>query len=264
MSRRFTLVSVHAHPDDEALLTAGTLARAAAEGHRVVLVVATAGEQGLTGARVSDLGSLRRRELARSAAAVGVERVVELGYPDSGWTGAPDAAPGGFAALPVEDVAERLAALLAEERADVVTGYDAHGGYGHPDHVQVHRVTRRAAELAGTRVVLEATLDRQWIQRIGRVAGSVARVLPTPDVPDLSRAFLPPGDITHRVDVGRFWPAKRAALSAHASQATGGPRTLGLVGRVPAPVLRRAWAYEWFREPGRPAGRCGDVFASVR
>src|SRR3954465_14291784 len=81
---RYTLVSFHAHPDDEALLTGGTLARAAAEGHRVVLVVATGGERGLTGKPVDDLAAARRRELDQAAAALGVQRVVLLGYEDSG------------------------------------------------------------------------------------------------------------------------------------------------------------------------------------
>src|SRR6478609_8711002 len=114
----FRLVSFHAHPDDEALLTAGTLARAVAEGHRVTLVVATAGEAGLAGQP-----------------------------------------PG------PELAARRLADLLIEERADALTSYDARGGYGHPDHLQVHRVAARAAELAGTPVVLQATIDRTALLR---------------------------------------------------------------------------------------------------
>src|SRR3954469_18300192 len=81
----YTLVSFHAHPDDEALFTGGTLARASAEGHRVVLVVATAGELGLTGGDGAGLGARRAGELAAAAAALGVARVVTLGYGDSGF-----------------------------------------------------------------------------------------------------------------------------------------------------------------------------------
>src|SRR4051812_15130487 len=83
----YTLVSFHAHPDDEALLTSGTLARAASEGHRVVVVVATTGGAGLVSTQVrasADLPALRMAELRRSAAALGVARVEHLGYDDSG------------------------------------------------------------------------------------------------------------------------------------------------------------------------------------
>src|SRR5947208_12803701 len=80
----YTLVAFHAHPDDEALFTGGTLARCSAEGHRVVVVTATAGELGLTGAGAADLGATRSAELDAAAAALGVARVVHLGYGDSG------------------------------------------------------------------------------------------------------------------------------------------------------------------------------------
>src|SRR6195952_227274 len=87
-SMSYCLVSFHAHPDDEALLTGGSLARAAAEGHRVVLVVATDGEGGLPSASTaSDLGRRRAAELDAAAAALGCARVVRLGLPDSGWRG---------------------------------------------------------------------------------------------------------------------------------------------------------------------------------
>ena len=155
----YTLVSFHAHPDDEALLTAGTLARAAAAGHRVVLVVATAGEAGLASADdLADgaLGKRRTAELERSAAALGCARVEVLGYADSGMADAPSGAAGAFALVSVDEAAERLAAILREESADALTIYDPAGGYGHPDHVQVHHVGIRAAEIAGTPLVLEA------------------------------------------------------------------------------------------------------------
>jgi LmbE family N-acetylglucosaminyl deacetylase len=265
---RFTVVSFHAHPDDEALLTAGTLARAAAEGHRVVLVVATAGEAGLAGDRIG-LADRRTRELAQSAAALGVARVEVLGYPDSGWTDPTDtgsATP--FSQLDPELPAARLAAILRAESADVLTTYDAAGGYGHPDHVQVHRVGRRAAELAGTAVVLEATIDRGRIDRVVRGLRRASRVVPMPDLPDLAGAFTGRADLTHEVDVRAHLHAKLAALRAHASQSSGGdrPRTLALLLRMPRPLARRVLGREWFREVGRtPPGRLDDdIFASLR
>ncbi len=188
-----TIVSFHAHPDDEALLTGGTLARAAVEGHRVVLVVATSGEAGLAagdpGADV--LAQVRRDELAASAAVLGVARVVLLGHPDSGLGPGrrADDGPVPFSALDPQTVAEELAAVLTAEDADVLTTYDAAGGYGHPDHVQVHRVGLRAAELAGTPVVLEATVDRELLVRATRLLRLAAGVLPLPRLPELTTAF---------------------------------------------------------------------------
>ena len=165
-----TLVCLHAHPDDEAMSTGGTMARAKAEGHRVVLVVATNGEHGEVPEDLRDGETLvdrRRTETAASAAALGVDRVVWLGYRDSGMTGwEQNADPSSFLQADVEEAAGRLAAVLEEESADVLTTYDWHGNYGHPDHVKVHRVGHRAAELAGTARVLEATMNRDAIVRM--------------------------------------------------------------------------------------------------
>ncbi|GAA4692166.1 PIG-L deacetylase family protein [Nocardioides conyzicola] len=269
--RHFTIVSFHAHPDDEALLTSGTLARAAAEGHRVVVVVATSGEAGLSRedwAR-GDLGARRQAELESSARAIGAARVEVLGYPDSGWPPS-DAGPTPFSRLGVEPLAGDLAALLTEEAADVLTIYDQHGGYGHPDHVQVHRVGVRAAELAGTPVVLEATVDRELIARAVRGLRRLGRLVPMPELPDMDAAFTAHAEITHRVAVGRHLRAKEASMRAHVSQATdadgGGVRTLALLLRLPLPVRRRVLRHEWFRERGVPAGAVpvDDVFASIR
>ncbi|MEO3785408.1 PIG-L family deacetylase [Actinocorallia sp. B10E7] len=233
-----TCLFFHAHPDDEALLTAGLMARLAAEGHRVVLVVATAGEAGPSAPAVSGsrpLGLVRMDELRESARRLGCHRVVCLGYRDSGLDGR---AEGGFASAPVAQAAERLARLLKEEQADLLTVYDENGGYGHPDHVQVHRVGVAAAELAGTPVVLEATADRDRLLRWTR---PLRRVLP-----DWRRAYTPGAQITHRVDVRRYARVKRAAMAAHVSQASGGLRTLSVLRRMPLPLFRLAFGVECY------------------
>lgn len=275
-SQRFTVVSFHAHPDDEALLTAGTLARAAAEGHRVTIVVATNGEAGLAGSAgphsrpgphsVQDLnlGDIRLDELRTSAAALGCTRVVSLGYPDSGMRNE----HAGFASVPVDEAATRLAAVLTEEQADVLTVYDRNGGYGHPDHVQVHRVGHRAAELAGTRVVLEATVDRTALVR-ALSAIRWTRLAPANFAPDRMRsAYSDRAEITHRIDVRGQLSRKRVAMRAHATQATGGTgsRTLAFFLKLPGPLYRRVFGAEWFIERGRKpsAPPLDDIFTSLR
>jgi LmbE family N-acetylglucosaminyl deacetylase len=266
----FTLVAFHAHPDDEVLLTGGTLARAAAEGHRVVLVTATAGEAGLAADHLTDDGLLatrRRTELEQSARALGCSRVEVLGYPDSG-SGSTSTTPGAFADVDPSGPAAQLARILREERADVLTVYDEHGGYGHRDHIQVHRVGILAAELAGTPVVLEATVDRDVLRRIAEVMRWVPGLAHLVPADRFGSAYTSRSELTHRVDVRRHLEAKRAALAAHASQGTGGGsmRTLTLLLRLPRPVLAVALGREWFRERGRPPGGTlsDDVFASLR
>jgi LmbE family N-acetylglucosaminyl deacetylase len=250
-----TLVSFHAHPDDEALLVSGTLARAAAEGHRVVVVVATAGEAGLTDdehAADGLLGQRRMAELQRSADVLGVQRVVCLDYADSGLP--PNEVtvdpPGRtcFVRADLDEAAERLAVILREEHADVLTTYDANGGYGHPDHVRVHFVGRRAAERAGTPVVLEATVPRDLLLLGIRMATKVYRFPPEFDPASFERAYSPKSAITHRIDVRRYADAKRASMAAHASQATGGggDRTLAAFVRMPRWLYRRVFGHEWF------------------
>jgi LmbE family N-acetylglucosaminyl deacetylase len=265
----FTLVSFHAHPDDEALLTGGTLARAAAEGHRVVVVVATAGEVGLVRGdlRGAPLARLRLAELEASAAALGCARVETLGYGDSGMHGEVEGT-GVFARADLDQAAGRLAALLQEEHATALTVYDDAGGYGHPDHVQVTRVGLRAAELAGTPVVLAATVDRSALQRllrwVSRLPGIPADFAPA----RFDTAFSDPAALTHRVDVRRYAAAKRASLTAHASQAGAdeGTRTIAVLLRLPGPLFRLVLGREWFVERGRTPGRplLDDIFASVR
>lgn len=263
----FTLVSFHAHPDDEALLTGGTLARAAAEGHRVVLVTATAGEEGLTAPELREGGLAGRRveELRTAAAALGCARVEVLGYPDSG-SDPERQRPDGFAWLDPEGPAERLAVLLREERADVLTTYDPRGGYGHPDHRQVHRVGALAAAKAGTSVVLEATIDRERLARAARVLAwipGLSRLVPKDR---FAGAYTDRSQLTHEVDVRRQLRPKLAALAAHASQATGGVRTVALLLRLPGPLVAPVLGREWFVEVGRtpPARLLDDVFATLR
>ncbi|NYF98978.1 PIG-L deacetylase family protein [Janibacter cremeus] len=276
---RRTLVVFHAHPDDEALLTAGTMARAAADGHRVVLVVATDGALGLTdeatyGTTGAALASTRGRELTASAGALGVARTVELGYADSG--SGPDVLPDPpgsrrFVRVPLEEAAATLTEVLLQEQADVLTTYDPNGGYGHRDHVRVHEVGSRAADLARERglpvTVLWATVPRDLLCRAIDLAAKVYRFPPQFDRSSFDRAYCAGAEITHRVPVRRYARAKRASMRAHASQATdpgGGDRTLGILARIPRPLFDLVFAREWFLDPAAPPGTTRtDVFEGL-
>jgi LmbE family N-acetylglucosaminyl deacetylase len=245
---------VHAHPDDEALLTAGTMARAQAEGLRVILIVATDGEAGLASAEhLPHLRLMRQAELAESADILGVHRLEQLGYPDSGLHGEH---PAGLAHVDSDEVAQRIAAILDDEGVDVLVGYDPRGGYGHPDHLQVHHATRRAAAIAARRPRLfEATLPRE---PIAAAVHAAARLHLTPsgfDPASFDQAWTPRSQISHRVGVHRYLPAKRAALRAHASQATadGSIRTLAALTRLPGPLAGLLLGTEYYCEVPAPA-----------
>lgn len=220
-----TIVSFHAHPDDESIAAAGTLARAAAAGHRVVLVFATRGELGEPVPGVlapgEQLAVRRSAECYESAAAIGAKRVEFLGYTDSGMMGEPsNEAPFCFWQASVEHAARRLAVILDEEESDVLTTYDDNGGYGHPDRIQVHRVGKRAAELSAVPVVAQGTTNRDWMMR-GIRGMAKAGQLPegwTPPVEDAPTFGKPEAEITHRVDVVDFVEQKKASMRAHASQ----------------------------------------------
>ncbi|MCW2525305.1 MAG: LmbE-like protein [Pseudonocardiales bacterium] len=261
ISRVQTIVSFHAHPDDEALLTGGTLALLASAGHRVVLVVATAGARGLSGDGRSgeDLAEERMSEVERSAQILGCARVVHLGFPDSGWTGGGEMTPaaGTFAGVELDAVAEQLAEILRAENADVLTVYDQFGGYGHADHVRVHDAGLRAAELAGTPRVLEATIDRTNISRAVRILRTLRLVPSGTATQHVPSWYTAREEITHRVPVRPFAAQKRAALACHRSQATGGsgPRTAAILLRLPRWVFARVCGTEWFVETGADVPR---------
>lgn len=255
-----TVVAFHAHPDDEVILTGGTLARAAAAGHRVVLVTATDG-------RVNDDdGDLRLNELRTSASILGVHRLECLGYADSGYGPVFYPDPPGrvrFGRADVDQAAGRLAEVLREEAADVLLSYERNGGYGHRDHVQVHHVGKRAAELAATPRVLEATMPRELLVRIGSVARRLR--LPAPYEPELARtAYAPTATITHRINVFGFARHKRDAMAAHRSQignSAAAARLFGLLLRLPPQASGALFPFEWFVGPAvSPGAVRRDIF----
>ena len=243
-----TVVAFHAHPDDEVVLTGGTLARTAAAGHRVVIVTATDG-------RVHDEDdSDRLAELRLSASILGAHRVECLGYADSGYGPLFHPDPPGrvrFGRADVDEAAGRLAAILRDEDADLLLSYQRNGGYGHRDHVQVHHVGKRAAELAATPRVLEATMPRELLLWTGYLARLLR--LPAPYEPNIARtAYAPRATITHRINIVRFARQKRDAFAAHRSQigTTGAAmRLFGVLLRLPPQAFGLLFSREWFVDP---------------
>ena len=217
-----TVTFFHAHPDDEAIATGGTMASLAEQGHRVVLVTATRGELGEVDDGFLDpgeaLGARRAVELAEAARVLGVARQLFLGYEDSGMEGEASAErPGCFATADMDEAAGRLAAILDEEASDVLVVYDEHGGYGHPDHVQVHRVGMAAADRAGTPVVYMATMDRDFMLELRRQAAE-SEFGPGDDLEGAETMGEPSARITTELDVSPWVGTKRDAMRAHASQ----------------------------------------------
>jgi LmbE family N-acetylglucosaminyl deacetylase len=265
MAGMATIVAFHAHPDDEVLLTGGTIAKLAAGGHRVVIAVACSGWMGRGDI---DRPAARLDELRASAAVLGAARVVHLGYADSGHGPVLFADPPGqvrFARADPEEAAAKLAALIREERADVLLSYDRNGGYRHRDHVKVHQVGARAAELAGGIRVLEATVPREFMALIAAPLTAL-RLVVRYDFRHLGEMFSPRSAITHRIDVRREAAQKQAALAAHRSQLGRGRagRVFRLLVALPVPVYGLICGREWFVEPGAPpAGRRGDILVKA-
>ena len=243
-----TVVFVHAHPDDEALLTAGTMRALKERGYRVLVVLATNGEAGLTDdAHSFNLASLRKSEYEKSAKLLGVEQTYFLNYKDSGLAATSDSTA--FCNTDLNEIAEVLAAILRNENAQLVIGYDQKGGYGHPDHIQVHKAVIAASKIAGTPVVANATVNRQMIAKLLDYLRPAMKFGPLKDLASLADGFTPQADITHIIDISRWTGVKRASMRVHGSQRVGGStiRTLQLFSNLPSTIFNRAFKYEWYQ-----------------
>lgn len=243
------------------------MAQTAAAGGRVVLVVATKGERGEPQPGVlADGDALWEHRIPETFAAaeiLGVDRVEFLGYVDSGMMGEPtNDFPYSFWLADVDRAARRLAAILEEEHAEVLTVYDDNGGYGHPDHIQVHRVGLRAADMAGTPRVFQATMNRTRIEaamteQATALAEASADGL---DVPTPSGTFgKPEREITHGLDVTDQLDVKRAAMAAHTSQISEDSWFLSMQ----QDMFAAAFGTEWFIETGRPRGDSEELRSSI-
>jgi LmbE family N-acetylglucosaminyl deacetylase len=225
-------MTVHAHPDDEATGTGGVLARCSAEGIQTVLVTCTDGrcgdgpggvKPGEPGHDPDEVVAMRQRELEASCEVLKVTRLELLGYADSGMMGWPNNdEPGSFWSTPVEEAASRLGALIERYQPDVIVTYDENGFYGHPDHIQAHRVTMAAVAATGsTAKVYWTTVPQSKMAEFTRVMVELGANWDEPDptsgepMPEIG---LPDEQITTWVDATGFGGQKYDALAAHASQ----------------------------------------------
>jgi mycothiol conjugate amidase Mca len=281
-----TLMAVHAHPDDEVFMTGGVIAKAAAEGIRTVLVTATRGEEGeihdpdLDPAEAHHrLGAIRETELRRAAGILGVEELHFLGYRDSGMAGTPENDnPHNFHHADPEEATRRVVRLIRKTRPDVIVTYDERGGYGHPDHIAVHRATVAAFDAAGDpdrfpefelapwqpRKLYYGAFPRSTFERMQelfREANPEGSAGP-PDE-DFSNFTVPDEQITTWVDVHPYLLQKQAALRAHRTQIAEDSPFLTMSAEI-AQELAATESFIRVRSSVPTPDREDDLFAGLR
>ncbi|HZK04225.1 MAG TPA: mycothiol conjugate amidase Mca [Actinomycetaceae bacterium] len=257
------LMSVHAHPDDEASKGAATVAKYVAEGHRVRIVTCTGGERGsilnprLVGdsSLTSRMPEVRRQEMDRAIAAIGAEHTW-LGFIDSGLPEGdppPPVPDGSFAALPLGVTVPVLVAELRSYRPHVVVTYNEEGGYPHPDHIMTHRVTMAALDAAAdpgyrpglgepwevSKVYYDVSFSRRRLLAFHQALVERGIESPFGDRLDGEWHERP---VTARIDVADWFPQRDDALRAHATQIDPD----GFFFLMPRDLERELWPWEEF------------------
>ncbi len=232
------------------MLTSGSMAKAKANGDRVILVTCTNGEEGEYPegfvASKEELAAVRRKEVAASAEIIGVDRLVLLGYHDSGMAGTEaNANPVAFCNADLEEAAKRVVDIVAEEGVDVIVGYDRNGGYGHPDHIMVHKVARRAAEIASI-PFFQATMNRDYLEAMMKMAAEQGAFDgPNEDQGPSGDFGTPEAELDTFIDVTDFVDVKKRSLEVHKSQQLG----VGFVFNFTDEQLRMGFGTEWMISP---------------
>ncbi|MEV5160472.1 N-acetyl-1-D-myo-inositol-2-amino-2-deoxy-alpha-D-glucopyranoside deacetylase [Streptomyces sp. NPDC053728] len=286
------LLLVHAHPDDESINNGATMARYAAEGAHVALVTCTLGEEGevippglghLAADREGGLGDHRVGELAAAMRELGVIDHRFLGgpgrYRDSGMMGTEqNHRPGAFWDADLDEAAGHLVPVIRTLRPQVLITYDPDGGYGHPDHIQAHRVAMRAADLAADPEYDDGagaphTVAKIYWNRVPRPVAeeAFARLRATapaafPGIAEVDDVpgVVDEGEITAEIDGSAHAAAKTAAMRAHATQiAVDGP-FFALSNDLGQPVFTTEY-YQLVRGAPAPGGggREHDLFAGL-
>jgi len=287
------LLLVHAHPDDETIGTGATMAKYAAQGAQVTLVTCTLGEEGevlvpdlahLAADQQDALGQHRIGELAEAMSILGVEDHRFLGGPgrfrDSGMMGVDsNERPDCLWRADLLEAASELVAVIRQVRPQVAVTYDDFGGYGHPDHIQAHRITHYAVSLAESAsfrpelgpawsvqkvywTAFPRSVIREGIQAL-QAAGSDSEfaAMDPDDLPFACDDAL----ITTQIDGAAFTDAKMAALAAHRTQVTVDGGFFALSNNLGSQV----WGTEYYRlargtvHPDAEDGKESDLFAGI-
>ncbi len=274
------LLAAFAHPDDEAFGTGGTLAHYAADGADVTLVCATRGEAGEIAEGVDatpeTLGAVREGELRCAADTMGVKRLIFLGYRDSGMAGTPENAdPRAYVNAPAEEVVARLVGIIREVKPQVVVTFEPNGGYGHPDHIAIHRHTVAAFHAAADPARYPKQGPAWQASRLFYTA--IPRSFFRGMRDEMAAIGLDPGvlngfalenqgwpdDMVHAaIDVSATVDATWAVLECRRTQF--GPTNL--FRRLPEPLVKRGISVEHFTlawpEPA-PGSRLADLLAGL-
>ena len=281
-----TLMAVHAHPDDEAVFTGGTLARYAAEGVRTVLVTCTGGEVGEISdpalATPDNLGMVRAQELAEAARLLNITHYELLGYRDSGMIGTePNGHPECFWQADLEKAVARLVRLMRHHRPHVVVTYDENGNYGHPDHIQANRITMAAFHAAGDAVrfpelglppwqpakLYFSASPRSQLTKMNQLLKELGMPNPWVDEndPEGERDIFWCADelVTATINTDGYQSQRREALRAHRTQMPAD----SFFFTMPEGVFNRMWAQESYRRAAclvEAPAREDDLFSGLR
>ncbi len=275
------LLVTTAHPDDESFGPGGTLAKYAREGVEVYLICATRGEAG--GNDLTDLGDCedlacrREQELRCAVKVLGITELFLLGYRDSGMAGSPaNQHPNALFQANVDEVAQRVADLMVRIRPQVILTSDPYGGYGHPDHIAVHRATMRAWEMVQAGLLPEAERPRKlyystfprtvlrWAVRLMPLVGRNPRALGANHDIDLVEILAHTIPITAKVGFAPYYEIARQAVACHTSQLSGPSSTTGW---LPRWLQRRLQSTDTFHRAFPPVAKNEpverDLFAGL-
>ena len=260
------LLAVHAHPDDETITMGGLLAQCSDRGIATCLICCTDGkvatifdpEYAANEAEIRPrLKQIREGELRQACAILGISELHFLEYGDSGMAGTEsNDAPGAFWRVDMDEAVRRVVAHIRRFRPHVVVTYDGNGGYGHPDHIQAHRVTLLAMEAAYHALYPElgpswrvsklyyTAFPRSEAKRVAAMATAAGMKPPFGDADPDSLEFITPDDwVTTAVECRDQLSRKRDALRAHRSQLTEDFALLS----VPEELLREHFSKEYFQ-----------------
>jgi LmbE family N-acetylglucosaminyl deacetylase len=286
-NKRLTLMAVFAHPDDESFGSGGSLARYGSEPDvRVVLVCATRGEAGEISdpglATAEHLGQVREQELRCACRSLGIEETFFLDYRDSGMAGTPENMdPRALAMADFDEAVGKIVAHIRREQPDVVMTFDETGGYGHPDHIAIHHLTKAAFVAAAdasqypeqsatglaphqAQKLYFTAIPQRFFRGVAAKLQEMGHEIPKRYLERLDGPFgLPDEACTTDIDVRAFWETKQAAVACHATQLN--PDSIFAM--LPPDMMRELQAWECFQLAESTVGEDGDshdLFAGLR